>query len=50
MKNTKKLLIVLLGILLLTGCTTQLKNKETNKTIAIKETGQVLTKNILWLV
>ncbi len=46
-KNTKKLLIVLLGILLLTGCTTQLKNKETNKTIAIKETGQVLTKNIL---
>ena len=47
MKNTKKLLIVLLGILLLTGCTTQLKNKETNKTIAIKETGQVLTKNIL---
>lgn len=47
MKNTKKLLIVLLGILLLTGCTTQLKNKETDKAISIKETGQVLTKNIL---
>ena len=47
MKNTKKLLVVLLGILLLTGCTTQLKNKETNKAITIKETGQVLTKNIL---
>lgn len=47
MKNTKKLLIVLLGILLLTGCTTQLKNKETDKAITIKETGQVLTKNIL---
>lgn len=47
MKNTKKLLIVLLGILLLTGCTTQLKSKETKKAITIKETGQVLTKNIL---
>ncbi len=46
-KNTKKLLIVLLGIFLLTGCTTQLKNKETKKAITIKETGQVLTKNIL---
>jgi len=47
MKNTKKLLIVFIGILLLTGCTTQLKNKETDKAITIKETGQVLTKNIL---
>ena len=46
-KNMKKLLIVFVGILLLTGCTTQLKNKETDKAITIKETGQVLTKNIL---
>ena len=46
-KNMKKLLMVLVGVLLLTGCTTQLKNKETDKAITIKETGQVLTKNIL---
>ena len=56
MKNnkTRKLFIIFLGILVLTGCTTQLKYKDTEengknagKTISIKETGQVLTKNIL---
>lgn len=43
----KKILVVFLSILVLTGCTTQLKNKETKKNITNEETGQVLTKNIL---
>lgn len=56
MKNNKfkKLFAIFLGVLVLTGCTTQLKYKKTDengenggKSIVIKETGQVLTKNIL---
>lgn len=56
MKNNKfkKLFTIFLAVLILTGCTTQLKYKKTEengdnggKTITIKETGQVLTKNIL---
>lgn len=45
--NLKKVLVVFLSFLVLTGCTTQLKNKETKKNITNEETGQVLTKNIL---
>lgn len=47
MKNTKKkILIVLLCVFLLTGCTTQLKGAD-NKTVKNPTTGQTLTKNIL---
>ena len=47
MKNkSKKLLIVLLAVFLLTGCATQLKNND-NKTVTNPKTGQTLTKNIL---
>lgn len=46
-KNYKKIIVVLLAVLFLTGCTTQLKDKETNKSITNEETGQVLTKNVL---
>ena len=45
-KNYKKIVIVLLSILLITGCTTQLKDSD-NKTVQNPTTGQTLTKNIL---
>ncbi len=45
-KNKKKLLVVLLSILLITGCTTQLKDSD-NKAVKNPTTGQTLTKNIL---
>jgi YidC/Oxa1 family membrane protein insertase len=44
--NFKKALVVLLSVLLLTGCTTQLKDKN-NKAVTNPTTGQTLTKNIL---
>ena len=44
--NFKKVLVVLLSVLLLTGCTTQLKDKN-NKAVTNPTTGQTLTKNIL---
>lgn len=56
MKNNKmkKIFAILFAVIVLTGCTTQLKYKKTEengenagKSIIIKETGQVLTKNIL---
>lgn len=47
MKNTKKkILLVLLCVFLLTGCTTQLKGSD-GKTVKNPTTGQTLTKNIL---
>ena len=45
-KNIKKILIVLVSVLILTGCTTQLKGSD-NKAVKNPTTGQMLTKNIL---
>lgn len=45
-KNYKILIVVLLSILLVTGCTTQLTDSE-NKAVNNPTTGQSLTKNIL---
>lgn len=42
----KKILIVIMLVFVLTGCTTQLTDKD-NKAVTNKETGQTLTKNIL---
>jgi YidC/Oxa1 family membrane protein insertase len=44
--NYKKLIVILLSVLLVTGCTTQLKDSE-NKPVKNPTTGQTLTKNIL---
>ena len=46
MKNKKKLIILLLVVFLLTGCTKTLKDSN-NKAVTNPETGQSLTKNIL---
>lgn len=47
MKNkSKKILIILLAVFLITGCATQLKDSE-NKAVKNPTTGQTLTKNIL---
>ena len=47
MKNSKKKLILLLvGVLLLTGCTKTLTN-ENNKAVKNEETGRALTENVL---
>ena len=47
MKNSKKRLIILLvGLLLLTGCTKTLTD-ENNKTVKNEETGRALTENVL---
>ncbi len=46
-KNSyKKLIVILLSVLLVTGCTTQLKDSE-SKPVKNPTTGQSLTKNIL---
>ena len=42
----KKIILVLISILMLTGCTTTLKDKD-NKTIVNPETGQSITENII---
>ena len=46
MKKTKKILVLLLCIFLLTGCTKFLKNGD-NKPIKNEETGQMITENII---
>lgn len=46
MKNKKKLLILILAVLLLTGCTQTLKGED-NKAVTNPDTGQSLTENIL---
>ena len=47
MKNSKKKLIILLvGLLLLTGCTKTLTD-ENNKAVKNEETGKALTENVL---
>ena len=43
---TKKIILVLISIFMLTGCTTTLKNKD-NKTVVNTETGQSITENII---
>jgi len=45
-RNTKVVLILIMMIFLLTGCTTQLKNEE-GKPVPYEKTGQTLTGNIL---
>ena len=45
-KNFKILLIAVLSVFIITGCTTQLTNSE-NKAVKNPTTGQTLTKNIL---
>lgn len=44
--NIKKIVLVVLGVLVLTGCTTQLTDSN-NKAVTNPTTGQTLTKNIL---
>ena len=46
MKNTKKILIILLCIFMLTGCTKFLKDSD-KKPIKNTETGQMITENII---
>lgn len=46
MKNNKKILIILSCVLLLTGCTKTLKDKD-NKVITNEKTGQSITENII---
>ena len=46
MKKNKKILILLISLLLLTGCAKQLKDKE-GKVVQVPTTGQVLISNIL---
>lgn len=45
-KSTKKLILIITCIFLLTGCTKQLKDKD-NNVITNKETGQSITENII---
>ena len=46
MKNNKKILIILSCVLLLTGCTKNLKDED-NKVITNEKTGQSITENII---
>jgi len=46
MKNKKKILLLVLSIFLLTGCTKTLKNEE-NQIVKNETTGQSVTKNII---
>ena len=46
MKKNKKVLLILLTLLLLTGCTKQLKNSD-NKVVVNEKTGQSITENII---
>ena len=45
-KNTKIIIIFIIGIFLLTGCTKQLKDKK-NNIVTNKDTGQSITENII---
>lgn len=45
-QNKKKILTIIMCTLLLTGCTTQLKDKD-NKVITNEKTGQSITENII---
>lgn len=45
-KNTKIIIIFILGIFLLTGCTKQLRDKK-NNIVTNKDTGQSITENII---
>ena len=45
-KRNKKIIIVLLALLLLTGCSKQLKDKD-NKIVTNENTGQAITENVL---
>ena len=42
----KKIILILISVFMLTGCTTVLKDKD-NKTVVDKETGQSITENII---
>ena len=46
MKNSKKILIIIMCLFLLTGCTKTLKDKDKN-VVTNKETGQSITENII---
>ena len=46
MKNRKKIIILMIGIFLLTGCTKTLKDEDKN-VVTNKETGQSITENII---
>ena len=45
-KNTKIIIVFIIGIFLLTGCTKQLKDKK-NNIVTNKDTGQSITENII---
>ena len=45
-KNRKKIIILILSIFLLTGCTKTLKDEDKN-VVTNKETGQSITENII---
>lgn len=47
MKTKKKVIVLLLSIFVLTGCTVTLKDSETNKVVKNPASGQSLTENIL---
>lgn len=46
MKKSKKFILIVFVLLLLTGCTKQLKN-ENNKVVTNEKTGQAITENII---
>ena len=46
MKKNKRILLIILSIFLLTGCTKQLKDEE-QKVVKYEDTGKVLTENIV---
>jgi len=46
MNRKRKIILVALSLFLLTGCTTQLKDKD-NKVVVNKTTGQTITENII---
>ena len=46
MKKSRKVLLLVLVVFLLTGCTQTLKDKD-NNVVTNKETGQAITQNII---
>ena len=48
MKNKVKIIVIMVLMLSMTGCTKYLKD-DNNKNVVNKETGQTLTQNILCL-